>query len=318
MTGPDEQARPIVIVRRRRMEEDGHHGGAWKIAFADFMTAMMALFLVLWLVNASDTDTRKAVASYFNPIKLVERERSRRGLEEPGERAENEPATGAAERTETEAERAAAAFRAAPDAVLAEREAEALAAGAAVVATTLASELRPDDPFALDLAAPPERAEPAAKETTGEPKLADAIREAIRAAVPGDPALAVAVVVEAREGGTVVSLADGPAFAMFDSGSAVPVGRAVVALRAIAAVLAKRPERLRIEGHTDSRPVRGTGDNWRLSTERAHAARVTLVYAGLPPERIGVVAGYAASRPVADRPAEAAENRRIEIVLETP
>lgn len=73
----------IIIIKRGNEEEEGHHGGAWKIAFADFMTAMMALFLVLWLINAANEETKRAVASYFNPIKLVDRNRSTKGVEEP-------------------------------------------------------------------------------------------------------------------------------------------------------------------------------------------------------------------------------------------
>lgn len=61
---------PIIIVRRSGEIEDGHHGGAWKIAFADFMTAMMAFFLVMWLINVSDDATKKQIAQYFNPIEL--------------------------------------------------------------------------------------------------------------------------------------------------------------------------------------------------------------------------------------------------------
>lgn len=76
---PDD-AQPIIIVRRKGGGGDGHHGGAWKIAFADFMTAMMALFLVLWLINAANEETKKAVASYFNPVKLVDRNRSEKGI----------------------------------------------------------------------------------------------------------------------------------------------------------------------------------------------------------------------------------------------
>jgi chemotaxis protein MotB len=59
-----------IVVRRGHSEEEGHHGGVWKIAYADFMTAMMAFFLVMWLVNASNTEMKSSVASYFNPIKL--------------------------------------------------------------------------------------------------------------------------------------------------------------------------------------------------------------------------------------------------------
>ena len=60
----------IIIIKKKVMGGHGHHGGAWKIAFADFMTAMMAFFLVLWIINASDKDTKTVIARYFNPVKL--------------------------------------------------------------------------------------------------------------------------------------------------------------------------------------------------------------------------------------------------------
>ncbi|MFI0846177.1 MotB family protein [Mesorhizobium sp. IMUNJ 23232] len=76
----------IVIVRRGHGDHDeGHHGGVWKIAFADFMTAMMCFFLVMWLINASNEETRAAVASYFNPVKLVDRNAARKSLEDEGD-----------------------------------------------------------------------------------------------------------------------------------------------------------------------------------------------------------------------------------------
>jgi chemotaxis protein MotB len=74
----------IIIVRRGGHDEDeAHHGGVWKIAFADFMTAMMCFFLVMWLINAANEQTRAALASYFNPVKLVDRNTSRKGLDDP-------------------------------------------------------------------------------------------------------------------------------------------------------------------------------------------------------------------------------------------
>ncbi len=82
MSGNSNHAQEIIIIKRNSHGEDGHHGGAWKIAFADFMTAMMALFLVLWLINAANEETKKAVASYFNPVKLVERNESKKGLQD--------------------------------------------------------------------------------------------------------------------------------------------------------------------------------------------------------------------------------------------
>jgi chemotaxis protein MotB len=73
----------IVIVRRGHGDgEEGHHGGVWKIAFADFMTAMMCFFLVMWLISVADEHTKAAVANYFNPVQLVDKNSSRKNLED--------------------------------------------------------------------------------------------------------------------------------------------------------------------------------------------------------------------------------------------
>lgn len=73
----------LIIVRRYEAEEEHHKGGVWKIAHADFMTAMMAFFLVMWLISVADKDTRASVANYFNPVQLAESTPHRKGLEDP-------------------------------------------------------------------------------------------------------------------------------------------------------------------------------------------------------------------------------------------
>lgn len=75
----------IIVKRRHGGDHDGHHGGAWKIAFADFMTAMMAFFLVLWIVNSTSKETRSSIARYFNPIKISDTTPARKGLQNPKE-----------------------------------------------------------------------------------------------------------------------------------------------------------------------------------------------------------------------------------------
>ncbi|PYE87692.1 flagellar motor protein MotB [Phyllobacterium leguminum] len=83
MNRDPESNREIIIVRRgNNGDHDEHHGGVWKIAYADFMTAMMAFFLVMWLINAANEETKAAVASYFNPVKLIDKHSSRKGVEE--------------------------------------------------------------------------------------------------------------------------------------------------------------------------------------------------------------------------------------------
>lgn len=84
MSNADHHAEEIIIVKRHGDDHDDHHGGVWKIAFADFMTALMCFFLVMWLINAANEETKVSVASYFNPIKLTDRNASRRGLDEAG------------------------------------------------------------------------------------------------------------------------------------------------------------------------------------------------------------------------------------------
>lgn len=95
----------IVIVRRGGHDDDHeHHGGVWKIAFADFMTAMMCFFLVMWLINATNEETRTALASYFNPIKLVDERATRKGLDDNNADAQTSTDDSEAEPAEQEAE----------------------------------------------------------------------------------------------------------------------------------------------------------------------------------------------------------------------
>jgi chemotaxis protein MotB len=83
MTEPGHNIHPeIIIIKRKKVSHDGHHGGAWKIAYADFVTAMMAFFLVMWLINASNEETKAAVASYFNPVKLMDTTSNPKGIKD--------------------------------------------------------------------------------------------------------------------------------------------------------------------------------------------------------------------------------------------
>src|SRR3984885_15025511 len=79
----------IIIVKRHSAHEDEHHGGAWKIAFADFMTAMMAFFLVLWIISATDKNTKTLIARYFNPVKVEEPAKAQKGIHGAPEKGAN-------------------------------------------------------------------------------------------------------------------------------------------------------------------------------------------------------------------------------------
>ncbi|MBB3964635.1 MotB family protein [Rhizobium metallidurans] len=80
----------IIVKRHGGGDHDGAHGGAWKIAYADFMTALMAFFLVMWLVNAANEETKASVATYFNPIKLSDEKPTEKGLKKPVEQADGQ------------------------------------------------------------------------------------------------------------------------------------------------------------------------------------------------------------------------------------
>jgi chemotaxis protein MotB len=114
MNGPEGASQhELVIVRRRGAgDEAGGKGGVWKIAYADFMTAMMAFFLVMWLINAANEETRAQVASYFNPVKLTDSVTSEKGLSEPKnkhnkERKDDKPAEAAPEEAKRESGKSA-------------------------------------------------------------------------------------------------------------------------------------------------------------------------------------------------------------------
>ncbi|MGP0060186.1 MAG: MotB family protein [Beijerinckiaceae bacterium] len=81
----DEKPHELLIIKRYRGSHEDAHGGAWKIAFADFMTAMMALFLVLWLISATNEKAKVSIARYFNPVKLVEMSTMKKGVSDPNE-----------------------------------------------------------------------------------------------------------------------------------------------------------------------------------------------------------------------------------------
>lgn len=75
----------IIIVRRYEQEEHHHANSTWKVAHADFMTAMMAFFLIMWLLNATDEKSRQEIANYFNPIRLSDNQPNKKGLRDPAE-----------------------------------------------------------------------------------------------------------------------------------------------------------------------------------------------------------------------------------------
>jgi chemotaxis protein MotB len=411
----DEKHPEIIVIKRHSDHEEEHHGGAWKIAFADFMTAMMAFFLVLWIINATDKNTKTIIARYFNPLKLEDMAKAKKGIrqaagdqarEPPSPDVETAPPTSpptaktpdVSEKNETPAEEAGEkdkepADPAHPTPHFTERalfsdpyasldqiagklpprqpgKADAAAtadaaaggdstakpnaaAGGDAAATANAIDLRAFvDPFKPSegnalAAAPPEPprpptpatqtqppaapaanapslAQPTASSPTAESaptagrsdaaKLQDELAKELRAETHAQPAPGIEV--QDTPEGTVISLTDEYNFGMFASGSAEPQPKVVRIMEKIAQILKAHPGMIIVRGHTDNRPYKsGTYDNWRLSSARAQMAYYMLIRGGLDEKRFDRIEGYADRRPKTPAKPEAAENRRIEILL---
>ena len=327
-----------VIIRKYEIIEGGHHGGAWKVAYADFVTAMMAFFLLMWLLNATTEDQRKGLADYFSPNNLLSHASSGTGQPFGGHTAFDDGALvsdrgsveivagkrppvppAAEEEPEAAAERRRIAgppiSETAPnvDTLLPSGTAAPVAARERVaiqlpaIAETNATNPKPSE---AELRSEQERQEKAAFEVA-----AQQIREAVKA----DPALADLgrqLAIDMTPDGLRIQIMDEVKLPMFASGSATPNERARLLLQKVVPVLMKLTQAISIAGHTDAAPFPGPGrTNWELSSERANATRRLLVDGGMPEERFRSVTGNADKDPLLPAEPLAAANRRIAILV---
>ena len=259
--------RPIVIRRVKKVTGGGHHGGAWKVAYADFVTAMMAFFMLLWLTANPDKEMLKGLAEYFSPAE--------QGAVGPGVSGTS---TGVGN------SRAAQSSDRNPSGTPAM---EAATVGAARGGTANV----PDASLRV---------------------LAQELRLAIDS-TPDSPD-ADNVQMEEKADTLTISLMDTAKRPMFKDGSGEPNGYAANLLSRIARKVAGTGVSVALEGHTDA----GGGlseANWRLSGDRAQAARRIMLGAGLSSDRITQVSAMASTRPVyPDQPLRP-ENRRIAIII---
>ena len=377
----------IIIIKRRVSHEEGHHGGAWKIAFADFMTAMTAFFLVLWIINATDKNTKTIIARYFNPVKLENPARAKKGIHsETSQKPDGSDATPAADPSPNPSPGAKESPAAQPGASANAKTAQGSSAHGAIAESRLfadpygslesilaadaaatpapqnadaardqvdpfrdpflvggakalstpasAPDASPPSPSATPIATPsptflpnPSSATPQAQTTV--PAAADKpvdereknalrILAELKRKLPGlanatsGPRLEVAATNE----GILISLADQLDFSMFALGSAEPNARLIRDMDAIAAILKSRPEQVVVRGHTDSLAYKsGPSDNWRLSFSRAQMAYYMLRRGGMPDARFDRIEGLSDHLPIDPQHKDAAENRRVEILL---
>ena len=234
-----EKPRPIIILKKKA-GHGGHHGGAWKVAYADFVTAMMALFIVLWLLNASK-EVQVAVGGYFK-----------------------DP-TGTSKKVGS----------------------NMVGAGENFILT------RDNMPKLKD------QLQMAIKQMTDFEKLKSHIEMTVTAE------------------GLRIELSESASGTFFDSGSAKLKGDGSELLITLAQELGKLPNKLSIEGHTDSQPYSSaTYGNWELSSDRANAARRVMQAHGIKPDQVTQVRGFADQRlRKLDAPLDPA-NRRISLIVQ--
>ncbi len=330
-----------IVIRREEVVAGGHHGGAWKVAYADFVTAMMAFFLLLWLLNATSEEQRHGLADYFAPTNVFGRNASGNG--EPfGGRIPNSEGALASDAGVVQVQKGPA-----PTRIDLEEEGEAPPSPETAETRTPPATFQPEADRGMDAIAgtgtgatlgasagvADNAAAPASPATPGhlpdralraelarrERVAFEQAAEDIRAAVQNDPALADLarqLMVEQVPEGLRIQLLDADRQPMFPIGGAAPNERARALLQKVLGVAARLHNPLAIAGHTDATPFRG-GDrtNWELSAERANAVRRLLAEGGIAESRIETVTGHAErSLLLPDQPTAAA-NRRVAITL---
>jgi chemotaxis protein MotB len=324
--------RAVIIVRK--MGDGGaagHHGGAWKVAYADFVTAMMAFFLLMWLLNATTEAQRKGLADYFSPTNQLSHASSGTGQPFGGHTAFDEGAMvsdrGSVEIHEGNRPPADATVDGDPQVqTRARKRPEDTDTGATDInpdpdATqpVPAGRVRNNAEGDLNGDRQPNRAEIRAEQDRQEKAAFAKAADEIRTAVAGDPALsdlAKQLAIDMTPEGLRIQLMDEDKLPMFTTGSAVPNDRARALIQKIAPVLQKLPEAISIAGYTDATPYAGAGKtNWELSSDRANATRRLLTDGGLTETRIRTVTGHADRDPLVPSDPLAAANRRIAIVV---
>jgi chemotaxis protein MotB len=291
------KARPIIVVKKK-IQAAGHHGGAWKVAYADFVTAMMAFFLVMWLVTAVSKEQRAAIFDYFKNPSM-----------EPGKSVKPAPGQMGPGGASTSPINLGGGLDA-PKTSLQKTE--------KVGATVMTSPAPP-----IDLKSEEQKAAEAAELLKQiEKKQLDALMQDLKEAISKSQALKPfkdQLMLDITPEGLRIQILDAQNRPMFDIGSSRLKSYTNDILREVTGYLKTVPNRLSITGHTDATPYAGvTGfTNWDLSTDRANAARRALEGAGLDTERISRVVGLGSSVLFDKENPRNAVNRRISIVVMT-
>jgi chemotaxis protein MotB len=287
-----------IIVKKVKKVAGGHHGGAWKVAYADFVTAMMAFFLLMWLINTSSPEQKRGIADYFAPASVSASTSGSGGILAGTALGE----TGAMQKGATPIFEQQSPSQN-PTTADGEQTGKGGQGDASAQSEAEITEQAMEQALAQREAAEFHQAEMSLRQALQDmPELAEMSRN---------------IIVDQTPEGLRIQLVDQEGRPMFNPGSAEPNDRARLVLQAAARVVQQLPNRVIISGHTDAAPNPNPQfTNWDLSAARANAARKVLADAGLSDDRIAQVAGKAGSDPLfPDDPYQAA-NRRIAIVLQ--
>lgn len=316
----------LILIQRRSnifLEDEGDHGGTWKLAYADFVTAMMTFFLILWLMNTITSEQKKGIADYFNPIAVSQSFSGADGM------LTGRAADSVGTLTTPNAPGDHSIPVASPPVVASIGDSDREPAGRkdpspnppgqtekpAKPADAKDSPPVPRDARA-ELEAMLDRESGAAKEQMTLDQTERTLKQTLQT-TPELAALADSVVIQKVPEGLRVQLTDQAKVAMFAVGSPKLNDAGRKLLRLVAQATQAAPNALAIAGHTDGlgyAPDAKYG-NWELSSDRANAARRELMAAGIPPTRIIRVEGRADLDHLVNDNALDPRNRRISITL---
>ena len=283
-----------IIIKRVKKVQGAAHGGAWKIAYADFVTAMMAFFLLLWLLNSVTQEQLEGISNYFAPASAA-------------------PTTSGAGGV------LGGQTVAAPGAEVSARAKPTVSLALPPPKTGLGG----DDLEQGKTEEEKKKEEEAASEEAirkAEEKQFEEAKQQLQAAlqqVPNSEQLAKSLLIDNTPEGMRIQIVDQDGLSMFPSGDDEPLERARRLLDVVKQTVEKLPQKIAISGHTDAVPF-GVGSNrtnWELSANRANAARRYLLERGLAPDRLSRIVGKADTDPLDTADPRAARNRRISIVL---
>jgi chemotaxis protein MotB len=296
----------IIIIKKVKKVGHAHHGGAWKIAYADFVTAMMAFFLLMWLLSATTEEQKKGIADYFAPTTRVS--------------ATTSGSDGVMGGTTISPDGAMISDRSAigievtlPPADSEEEIDEIPEETASAKAAGEGESTGGDAGETAEEAAQKAKFEEESKQFA---EAEAALKQAIEAA-PELRELVNNLVVDHTPEGLRIQLVDQSKKSMFPSGKADMFDHTSKLMALVVSAIANLPQKISIKGHTDATPFTGNDgySNWELSTDRANASRRALISSGLSPERVVSVVGRAAQDPLIVEDPRSPQNRRISIIL---